>query len=154
MMKKLFLSIAGILITGMLLLIFSGIATQEKNADEKKIRTDTGPVYNHFPDFPAAESIQWCSETSKGIGLTTVRIYVFAFFDSNVSERFGEWENLNKIPDFYFLPDNLIEDNTGWRKLACMEFAFQSGIKDSEKMVTSVYLNETGNVIYMEAVGD
>lgn len=31
---------------------------------------------------------------------------------------------------------------------------FQSGIKDSEKMVTSVYLNETGNVIYMEAVGD
>lgn len=150
MLKKVTIPILAILIIGIILFT----VTKGKETDEKQIRTDVKPIYNHFPDLPATEHIQWCSQTSGGIGLTTVWIYVFAFYDHDMSAEFSEEGILNEKPDFYFLPENLAENNSKWRKLENMGAAFQSGIKDSKKMYTSVYLNEAGNVIYMEAVGD
>lgn len=152
MLKKAFMIILGILTTWIILLVVTAAFTKEKETDENQIQTDTKPIYNHFPDLPVTENIMWCSQTSDGIGLTTVRIYMFAFYDYDVSVRFSEKGSLNEAPNFYFLPEKPDDDNEKWRKLEDMKFAFQSGIKDSEKMVTSVYLNEAGNIIYMEGM--
>ena len=65
---------------------------------------------------------------------------------------------MNEKTDFYFWPEDLVDSNSKWRKLEDKEIVsqsgFQSGIKDGEKMVISVYINEAGNIIYIEAVGD
>ena len=152
-MKKVLISILGILI-----ILGTGIAlfaiTKEKEPDEKQIRTDVEPIYNHFPGLPVTDDIQWCSRTSDGIGLTTVWIYVFAFYDYDVGTEFGGEGVLNEKTDFYFLPEDLVDSNLKWRKLEDMGDAFQAGIKLSEKMGVSIYINEAGNIIYMEAVGD
>ncbi|MBD5470568.1 MAG: hypothetical protein HDR19_05510 [Lachnospiraceae bacterium] len=149
-MKKITISILVILTIGIILFI----AIKGKETDDIQIRTDIAPIYNHFPDLPATETIQWCSKTSSGIGLTTVWVYTFAFYDHDISAEFSEAEILDDPPDFYFLPENFAENHSNWRKLENMDAAFQSGIKDSKKMRTSVYLNETGNILYMEAIGD
>lgn len=153
MLKKVLISILGILI-----ILGTGIAlfaiTKEKEPDEKQIRTDIEPIYNHFPGLPATDDIQWCSRTSGGIGLTTVWIYVFAFYDYDVGTELGGEGILNEKTDFYFLPEDLVDSNSKWRKVEDMGDAFQAGIKLSEIMGVSIYINESGNIIYMEAVGD
>ena len=152
-MKKVLISILGILI-----ILGTGIALfaimKEKEPDEKQIRTDVEPIYNHFPGLPATDDMQWCSRTSSGIGLTTVWIYVFAFYDYDVGAELGGEGVFNEKTDFYFLPEDLVDSNSKWRKLEDMGDAFQAGIKLSEKMGVSIYINEAGNIIYMEAVGD
>ena len=156
-MKKIIISILGLLIILVIGIVLFAI-TKEKGQDEKQIRTDVEPIYNHFPGLPATDDIQWCSQTSDGIGLTTVWIYVFAFYDYDVGAELGGEGILNYKTDFYFWPEDLVDSNSKWRKLEDKEIVsqsgFQSGIKDSEKMVISVYINEAGNIIYMEAVGD
>lgn len=149
-MKKVTISILVILTIGIILFI----AIKGKETDDIQIRTDIEPIYNHFPDLPATETIQWCSKTSSGIGLTTVRVYAFAFYDHDISAEFNEAKILDETPDFYFLPETLTENHSKWRKPENMDAAFQSGITDSKKMRTSVYLNETGNILYMEAIGE
>ena len=63
-MKKVLISILGILA-----ILVTGIAlfalTKEKEPGEKQIRTDVEPIYNHFPDLPATDDIQWCSRGLK-----------------------------------------------------------------------------------------
>ena len=90
--------------------------------------------------------------------MTTVWIYVFAFYDYDVGAELGAEGIFNEKTDFYFLPEELVDSNSKWRKLEDKEIVswsgFQPGIKDSEKKVISVYINEAGNIIYMEAVGD
>ena len=152
-MKKVLILILGTIIILVIVIALFAIA-KEKGMDEKQIRTDVEPIFNHFPGLPATDDIQWCSRTSEGIGLTTVWIYVFAFYDYDVGAELGEKGILNQKTDFYFLPEDLAESSSKWRKLGDMGSAFQAGIKDSEKMYVSVYINETGNIIYMEAVGD
>lgn len=154
-----------IIILGILIILEVGPALftlftiiMDKEPDEKQIRTDIEPIYNHFPGLPATDDIQWCSRASDGIGLTTVWIYVFAFYDYDVGAELGAEGILNEKTDFYFLPEDLVDNNSKWRKLGDKEIAsqsgFQAGIKISEKMGISVYINEAGNIIYMEAVGD
>lgn len=157
MVKKVLISISGILIILVIGITLFAI-TKEKGQDEMQIRTDVEPIYNHFPGLPATDDIQWCSRTSDGIGLTTVWVYVYAFYDYDVGAELGGEGSLIEKTDFYFLPEELVDSNSKWRKLEDKEIVsqsgFQSGIKDSEKMVISVYINEAGNIIYMEAVGD
>lgn len=153
MLKKVAISILGIMIILTIGIVLFDV-TKGKETEKKQIRTEVEPIYHHFPDLPATETIQWCSRTSGGIGLTTVWLYVFAFYEDDISAGFGEEGIFSEKTDFYFLPENLAENNSKWRKLENMGDAFQSGIKDSKKMRTSVYVNEAGNIIYMEAVGD
>lgn len=156
MLKKALRPILGIfivLVTGIALFALFAIM-KEKEPVEKQIRTDVEPIYHHFPGLPATDNIQWCSRTSDGIGLTTVWIYVFAFYDYDVGAELGGEEILNEKTDFYFWPEDLVDCNSKWRKLEDIGDAFQAGIKLSEKMDVSVYINEAGNIIYMEAVGD
>ena len=153
MLKKALIPILGIFV-----ILVTGIALfalmKEKEPVEKQIRTDIEPIYNHFPGLPATDDIQWCSRTSDGIGLTTVWIYAFAFYDHNVGAELGGEGSLNEKTDFYFLPEDLVDSNSKWRKWEDMGDVFQEGIKLSEKMGVSIYINEAGNIIYMEAVGD
>lgn len=152
-LKKVLISIPGILIVLVIVIALFAI-TKGRKPDEKQIRTDVEPIYNHFPGLPATDDIQWCSRTSDGIGLTTVWVYVFAFYDYDVGAELGEEGSLNEKTDFYFLPEELTESSSKWRKLENMGAVFQAGIRDSEKMYVSVYINDAGNIIYMEAVGD
>lgn len=151
--KKVLLPILGIgivCVTGLALFA----AGNGKEPAEKQIRTDAAPVYHHFPGLPESDTIQWCSRTSDGIGLTTVWLYVFAFYDHDVSAELGGAGTLDERPDFYFLPEGFVDDPAKWRKLDEPGDAFQAGIQPGEKMTVSVYLNEAGNVLYMEAAGD
>lgn len=156
MLKKVLMPILGmfiVLVTGIALFALFAIV-KEKEPVEKQIRTDVEPVYHHFPGLPATDNIQWCSRTPDGIGLTTVWIYVFAFYDYDVGAELGGEEILSEKTDFYFWPEDFVDYNSKWRKLEDIGDAFQAGIKLSEKMDVSIYINEAGNIIYMEAVGD
>ena len=156
-LKKVSISIVGLVVILVIAIALFAI-TKEERPDEKQIRTDVEPIYNHFPGLPATDDIQWCSRTSDGIGLTTVWVYAFAFYDYDVGAALGGTGILNEKTDFYFWPEDLVDSNSKWRKLEDKEIVsqsgFQSGIKDGEKMVISVYINEAGNIIYIEAVGD
>lgn len=147
---KAILAIVALLAVGTMLFII----LKDKEPEENVINTDTAPIYHHFPGLPPTGPIQWCSRTSDGIGLTTVWVYAFLFYDHDISGAFGEAEILDEEPDFYFWPKHLAQDNDTWRKLDVPVTAFQDGIKEMEKMSVSVYLNEEGNILYLEAVGD
>lgn len=158
MMKKAVIRILVILAMGFALSVSAcapgaGEGTGEK-AEEKQIYTDAEPVYKRFPDLPEGGSIQWCSRASGGIGLSTVRMYIFAFYDRDISGGFSDEEASDAEPDFYFVPENLAGGDDGWRRLENMGTAFQSGIKNGERIYTDVYINGAGNIIYMEAVWD
>lgn len=85
-----------------------------KDVEEIQIRADTEPIYNHFPDFPATENMQWCSRALGGIGPATVWMYVFAFYDYDVGSEFPGEEAFVEKTDFYFLPKEPAENNAGW----------------------------------------
>ena len=70
-LKKVSISMVGLIVILVIAIVLFAI-TKEERPDEKQIRTDVEPIYNHFPDLPATDDIQWCSRTSDGIGLTTV----------------------------------------------------------------------------------
>ena len=125
--------------------------------DKQKVQfnTDTTPIYNHFPDLPETANIKWYSETSTGIGLSTIKIYIFAFYDHNIQ---NELQDMNFQTDsapieFDAVPGG-IDENQKWRCADYADFAFQSGIQETQKMNTAIYLNEEGNILYMEAIGD
>ncbi len=120
-----------------------------------EIRTETEPIYNHFPDLPGTSEMQWCSEVSEGIGLTTVRLYLFAYYDHDIS---GELQGMQvggreDAIDLYFVPEGISREQK-WKSVEDAPFAFQADIRDTQKMNTAVYINETGTILYMEAIGD
>ena len=125
-----------------------------KNMDIE-IRTETEPIYNHFPDLPGTSEMQWCSESSGGIGLNTVRLYLFAYYDHDIS---GELQGMHvgdreDAIDLYFVPEGISREQK-WKSVEDAPFAFQADIRDTQKMNTAVYINETGTILYMEAIGD
>ena len=113
-MKKVLISMSGILIILVIGIVLFAI-TKEKGQDEMQIRTDIEPIYNHFPGLPATDDIQWCSRTSGGIGLTTVWIYVFAFYDYDVGTELGAEGIVNEKNGFYFLPEELVDSSYATR---------------------------------------
>lgn len=132
--------------------------------EDYRIRTDTEPIYHHFPDLPRTEDMEWCSTSSGGIGLVTTRLYLYCWYDHDIREELldlepgqeiGQIERTEQTLDvFYFIPERLIEQPQVWSKLDHGDFAFQTGIKDGEKMNTVIYLSADGTVLYLEAVGD
>lgn len=153
-MKKAVIWIASILITGAALCAAAIMSKPGEDMEEKQIRTDPEPIYKLFPDLPATDTVRWCSRASGGIGPSTVKLYVFAIYDYDVGAVFPGEEACMEMTGFYFLPEELSENDLRWRKLENMETAFQSGIKNGERKYTDVYINEAGTVIYMEAVWD
>ena len=122
-----------------------------------QIRTETGPIYNHFPDLPQTSEIQWCSKSSGGIGLTTTTIYIFAFYNYDISSELQamemEIETQSENPELYFVP-NEINMEQKWRHVENANLAFQSSIKITQLMNTTVYINESGTILYIEAIGN
>lgn len=131
------------------------MADRVKPEENLQIRTETEPIYNHFPDLPETAEIQWCSWTSSGIGLTTVKIYIFAIYDHDVSNELQDMEikNQSEETELYFGPEGINGDEK-WRQVENAGTAFQTGIKDTEKMSTVVYINDAGTVLYVEAIGE
>ena len=117
-----------------------------KGRDSVMTSTETEPIYNHFPDLPKTSEIKWCSQSSGGIGLVTTTIYIFAFYDEDIS---GSLQGMT-------IDVRTPEEMKGqkWRLVENTAFAFQTGIKDTQKMYTNVYLNESGTIVYVEAIGD
>lgn len=120
-----------------------------------QVRIETEPIYNHFPDLPETSKIQWCSRSSEGIGLTTTTIYIFAFYDHDISKDLQEMEvrSTDEDIELYFTPDG-INKNQKWRYIENAKFAFQTGIKSTQKMNTTIYINDEGTILYIEAIGD
>lgn len=134
-------------------LVFLGGKLMSKNI---QIRLDEEPIYNHFPTLPKAKQLQWCSKSSSGIGLTTVKVYLYAFYIENIEMYFFD-EIDNVIVDVeispYFTPESLKGKDIKWKVIEDAEFFFQEGIPDHQKMGTKVYYSEQFNVIYIEAIG-
>ncbi len=120
-----------------------------------QIRTDTEPIYNHFPGLPETSEIQWCSRTSVSIGPSTLQLHIFAFYDHDISKALQDMdiENQSEDIEMYFISDR-INGNEKWRPVENAVFAFQAGIKDTEKMYTTVYVNDAGTILYIDAIGD
>lgn len=118
-------------------------------------RTDTEPIYNHFPELPETSDIQWCSRTLSSIGPSTLKLHIFAFYDHDISNELQNMniENQSKDIELYFVLDS-INGQEKWRHVENTDFAFQEGIKNTEKMYTTVYINDAGTVLYIDAIGD
>ena len=127
----------------------------ESNAEDIQIRTETEPIYNHFPDLPVTSEMQWCSESSGGIGLNTVKVYVFAYYDHDItSELQGmKFDDHETVVDLHFVPEGMSREQK-WKCAENAPFAFQEDIKDTQKMNTTVYINEQGTILYLEAIGE
>lgn len=145
------LKLAGVILAAGIFLASIRIKTEEPI----QVRTDTEPIYNHFPDLPETSEIRWCSQSSEGIGLTTVNLYIFTFYDDDISNELQDMKIKDEGEDIelYFVSDG-IENKQKWRRVENAGFAFQKEIKDTEKMHTDVYINEAGTMLYIEAVGD
>lgn len=126
-----------------------------KTEEPIQVRTDIEPIYNHFPNLPETSEIQWCSKSSDGIGLTTTYIYIFAFYDDDISDELQDMiiKDENEEIELYFVPDGMDADQK-WRHIENTGFAFQKDCKSTQKMWTTVSINEEGTILYIEAVGD
>ena len=120
-----------------------------------QVRTDVEPIYNHFPDLPETSEIQWCSKSSTGIGPEITFLYIFAFYDEDISNELQcmEIKDENVDIELYFVPDGM-DANQKWKSVENGGFAFQKDIKSTQKMWTNVFINEKGTMLYIEAVGD
>lgn len=157
-MRKIFIVIVACIVLLGLLSAAGAVlfmADRVKPEENLQIRTETEPIYNHFPDLPETSEIQWCSWTSSGIGLTTIKVYIFAFYDHDVSNELQgmEIENQSGKIELYFVPEGINGDEK-WRRVENAGIAFQTGIKDTGKMSTVVYINDAGTVLYVEAIGE
>ena len=116
---------------------------------------ETEPIYNHFPDLPETSKMQWCGEASEGIGLNTVRVSVFAYYDHDITGelegiRFVDWEDAVHLR---FVPEGISREQK-WKSVEDAPFAFQADIRNTQKINTAVYINETGTILNMQAIGD
>mgnify|MGYP006964298708 CR=1 FL=1 len=158
MVKKVLIVLAGL--AAVLWLFFAAVGAASYVAErvswngDIQIRTDPEPIYNHFPGLPETSVIRWGSRTSGGIGPSTVKVYFFAFYDHDISNEMRDMEIADGSEDIElgFVPDGL-SGSEGWRRVENAGTAFQTGIKDFDKMATVVYLNDTGNILYVEAIG-
>ncbi len=148
---------AGVLFTvgvvlSVIVFLMSGRYKPKENI---QMRTDTEPIYNHFPGLPETSEIQWCSRALESIGPTTLKLHIFAFYDHDISSELEDMEIENQSEDieFYFVPECISGDEK-WRYVKNADFAFQAGIKDTEKMYTTVYINDTGTILYIDVIGD
>ncbi len=142
--------ITGVVCFGLLVLLALGA----KGKDSVMTSTETGPIYNHFPDLPKTSEIKWCSKSSGGIGLVTTTIYIFAFYDEDISNALQGMtiDDETAEIELYYVPEEV--KGQKWRPVENASFAFQTGIKDTKKMCTDVYLNEVGTILYVKAMGD
>lgn len=152
--------IACIVLSGLLAIAGAVLFIADRAKPEKsvQIRTDTQPIYNHFPDLPETSEIQWCSLSSSGIGLTTVKIYIFAFYDHDVGNELQdmEIENQSKDIELYFVPDGVNGDEK-WRRVESTDnvpFPLQTGVRESARFAADIYINEVGTILYIEGIGD
>lgn len=147
---------AGGILSAVILSAAENDKTRE-SIENNKIHTETEPIYNHFPDLPGTSEIQWCSQSSGGIGLTTTTLCFFAFYDRDVSGELQEMniESQGENIELYFVPDGINEDEK-WRRVESEGNAFplQTGVRESARFYADVYINEAGTILYVEAVGD
>lgn len=147
---------AGGILSAAILSLAERVKTRE-SVQNIQVRTEAEPIYNHFPDLPETSAIQWCSQSSGGIGLTTITLCFFAFYDRDVSGELQEMkiESQGEDKELYFVPDGINEDEK-WRRVesAGNAFPLQTGIRESARFYVDVYINEAGTILYVEAVGD
>lgn len=148
-MILLFLAAGGV---WFLLLVLAALGAKGK--DSVMTSTETGPIYNHFPDLPETSEIEWCSRSTGGIGLVNHWLYIFAFYDHDISSELQEMtvEDMCEDIELYYAPDEV--KGQKWRCLENAQFAFQDEIAVTDKMSTKVYINEAGTILYVEAYWD
>lgn len=157
--RKIFIVLLALIAAVWLLFAVAGAllfaAERAEMKENIQIHTETEPIYNHFPDLPETSEMQWCSKSSEGIGLTTTTVYIFSFYNHDISNELQEMDIKNESEDIelHFTPDGINEEQK-WRRVENAKYAFQTGIKDTSKMYTTVYINDAGTILYIEAIGD
>lgn len=153
-MRKILIVLLGLAAGGVFFAAAFLAALGAKGKESIRTGIETAPIYNHFPDLPETSEIQWCSKSSGGIGLTTTTLYIFAFYDHDVCRELQEMgvKDESEEIELYFVPDEVAGQK--WRGVENADFAFQTGIRNTQKMNTTVYVSEAGTVLYIEAIGD
>lgn len=84
----------------------------------------------------------------------TTTLYIFSFYNEDISDTLQGMTIDDKAAtiELYYEPEEVRGQK--WRLVENAAFAFQTGIKDTKKMYTNVYLNASGTILYVEAVGD
>ena len=143
------LAVAGVLLAATVM-----VALSAKGEEAVMTSTETAPIYNHFPDLPETAQIKWCSKSSGGIGLVTTKLYIYAFYDTDLGSQLQDMDFESEAApiESTYEPDEV--KGQKWRHAGNAPFAFQRGIQDTNRMYTEVYLSESGRIVYIEAIGE
>lgn len=126
-----------------------------RSTENITIETDISPIFNHFPELPKTNRINWMSTTSDGIGLQRINLYYIAFYNKDeLSSQMSEYKLLEEDSiNMHFIPDELKDTTFHWQKID-ENFSFQESIIDSKKLHTSAYVDLENGLIYVSAVGE
>lgn len=127
-----------------------------------EITTDADPIVNRFPGLPEnPTAFEWTSRDSDDLGLKTTWLYAYVFYEPGVlEESFSALNNADIdeatfADEFYFVPENLSDDNTGWKQIVPASSAdLQEGIDESQQWIIQVFVNYEKNVLYIHAARD
>lgn len=137
--------------------IGKGVNREVEGKEElSEVKNDIKPIYNHFPDLPRTEKIEWCSSSSSGIGLTTVNLYFVAFYDSDVlREEMKKYDVAEDIEDVSVKvkTDKLNLSKIKFRKIKNNN-VFQETISGNNKMSTNAYVDFDNGILYVCAQGE
>lgn len=141
-------------VSGICFWLLALLVQEIKGKDDVRISKETGAIYNHFPDLPETSEIEWCSRSKGGLGLVNHWLYIFAFYDHDVSSELQEMtvEDAYADIELYYAPDEV--KGQKWRYFQNAQYAFQDDIAVTDKLTTQVYINETGTILYVEAYWD
>ena len=125
--------------------------------EKSELRTDSEPIYDHFPGLPETERVEWRSVTHGGIGPSTVELYIFAFLtdDTAMDARIAQHslsEDEVKI-DSIFTPKDL-DNGITWRQLLDVPFCFQENSPYKDLMHTKIYISNDRKIVFIYAIGE
>lgn len=152
--KRIYSMLLALAVSGICFWLLALLVQEIKGKDDVMISKETEPIYNHFPDLPETSEIEWCSRSKGGLGLVNHWLYIFAFYDHDVSGELQEMtvEDACEDMEWYYMPDKA--KGQSWKSVENAHFAFQSDIAEYKKMSTKVSINETGTILYVEAYWD
>lgn len=134
-----------------------GITMTNETQREITVRTEIGPIKNHFPGLPDANRVEWCSTATDGIGPSIVNLYLFVYLsdDSATDEIMQQFTLSEKAApiDSPFYPEEINQADT-WRLIQDEPYCFQDELPLTKKMGTEVYVNASQNhIMFIHAIG-
>lgn len=134
-----------------------GCSIHGRKNQKRRSAADTYGIGSNLPSFSGIAGGDRDTMVQPDLGWNGAdnnKIIFFAFYDYDVSTELqdmgmeGEGEHI----ELYFVPDGINADEE-WRLVENAGLVFQTGIKDTRKLYANAYINETGTILYVEAIG-